>query len=118
MSGEFNSRSIQDDLVQLLKPSSIPSSSTGVDASLTIGTARSLVYLQSYDLPPLSEQLNFPVAPSALSALITYLSLLSDPSNRGVFTIRTHDLSQYMRLDASALRALNLTDAPGGIVRT
>ncbi|KAJ3492212.1 hypothetical protein NLI96_g140 [Meripilus lineatus] len=112
---EFNSRSIQDDLVQLLKPSSIPSSSTGVDASLTIGTARSLVYLQSYDLPPLSEQLNFPVAPSALSALITYLSLLSDPSNRGVFTIRTHDLSQYMRLDASALRALNLTDAPGGI---
>lgn len=64
----------------------------------------------------LSAQLSLPVAPSALSALVSYLSLLSDPSNHGVYNIRTHDLSQFMKLDASALRALNLTEAPGNSV--
>ncbi|KAL4247478.1 DNA mismatch repair protein MSH3 [Abortiporus biennis] len=93
---EFNSKSVQDDLIALLNPSSIPSSSTTVDSALVI------------------PQLNFSIAPSSLGALISYLSLLSDTSNRGVYTIRTHDLSQFMRLDASALRALNLTDSPGG----
>ena len=62
-------------------------------------------------------QLNFPVAPASLAALIAYLSLLSDPSNHSAYTIRTHDLTQYMRLDASALRALNLIEAPGNAVR-
>ena len=62
-------------------------------------------------------QLSLPVAPAALAALTTYLSLLSDPSNHGAYTIRTHDLSQFMKLDASALRALNLTEAPGNAVR-
>jgi DNA mismatch repair protein MSH2 len=56
-------------------------------------------------------QLNLPTAPSAVAALITYLGLLSDSSNHGAWTIRTHDLGQYMRLDASALRALNLMDS-------
>jgi len=56
-------------------------------------------------------QLNLPTAPAAVAALITYLSLLSDSSNHGAWTIRTHDLGQYMRLDASALRALNLMDS-------
>ena len=59
----------------------------------------------------LTAQLNLPVAPGSLAALIAYLSLLTDPSNHGVYTIRTHDLTQFMRLDASALRALNLTEA-------
>jgi DNA mismatch repair protein MSH2 len=45
-----------------------------------------------------------------------YLSLLGDSGNHGAFTIRTHDLSQFMRLDASALRALNLVEAPGDVV--
>ncbi|KAF8156677.1 DNA mismatch repair protein MSH2 [Crassisporium funariophilum] len=60
-------------------------------------------------------QLILPTAPSALSALILYLSLLNDPTNHGSFTLKTHDLSQYMRLDASALRALNLVDGPGNV---
>ncbi|KAG1721396.1 DNA mismatch repair protein MutS [Suillus paluster] len=58
-------------------------------------------------------ELSLPSAPSALAALISYLSLLSDPSNHGAYKLRTHDLARYMRLDASALRALNLIDAPG-----
>jgi DNA mismatch repair ATPase MutS len=41
---------------------------------------------------------------------------MADPSNHGAYTIRTHDLSQYMRLDASALRALNLVETQGEIV--
>ncbi|KAG1847633.1 hypothetical protein F4604DRAFT_1688033, partial [Suillus subluteus] len=63
-------------------------------------------------------ELSLPSAPSALSALISYLSLLSDPSNHGAYKLRTHDLARYMRLDASALRALNLIDAPGSAVRS
>ncbi|GBE87515.1 DNA mismatch repair protein msh-2 [Sparassis crispa] len=93
---EFTGKNIGDDLARLLNPSYIPSSSS-VDTSLTI------------------PQLSLPVAPSALSALISYLSLLSDPSNHGAYSIYTHDLSQFMRLDASALRALNLTEVPGNI---
>lgn len=51
-------------------------------------------------------------AMSALSALLIYLSLLSDPSLLGQFRIYRHDLSQYMKLDASAVKALNLMPSP------
>lgn len=44
----------------------------------------------------------------AVNPLLNYLSLLSDSSNFGSFRLVTHDLAQYMRLDASALRALHL----------
>lgn len=43
-----------------------------------------------------------------MGALIEFLGLLHDESNFGQFRIRTHDLSQYLRLDNSALRALNV----------
>ncbi|KAH9974037.1 DNA mismatch repair protein [Lactifluus volemus] len=72
-----------------------------VEDDLTPGAAEGSVIIP---------QLKLPTAPSAVAALITYLSLLSDSSNHGAWTIRTHDLGQYMRLDASALRALNLMD--------
>lgn len=51
-------------------------------------------------------------AMSALSALLIYLSLLSDLSLHGQFRLHRHDLSQYMKLDASALKALNLMPNP------
>ncbi|KAF5380061.1 hypothetical protein D9615_006117 [Tricholomella constricta] len=91
---EFTAKNIADDIPRLLKPTSASSASTA-DATMTI------------------HELSLPTAPSALSALISYLALISDPSNHGSYTLRTHDLSQFMKLDASALRALNLTEAPG-----
>lgn len=63
-----------------------------------------------------SAELSLPTAPGALNALIAYLKLLGDPANHGAFSIRTHDLARYMRLDASALRALNLVIPPSEIV--
>ncbi|KIJ14608.1 hypothetical protein PAXINDRAFT_163339 [Paxillus involutus ATCC 200175] len=53
-------------------------------------------------------------APSALSALLTYLALPSDLANHGAYKLKEHDLAQYMRLDASAVRALALVDFEGG----
>ncbi|KAF9476823.1 DNA mismatch repair protein [Pholiota conissans] len=84
---EFSVKNLAHDLPRLLKESAVSSSS---DASATI------------------PQLSMSVASAALSALLLYLSLLNDPTSHGMYTIRTHDLSQFMKLDASALRALNL----------
>lgn len=52
------------------------------------------------------------VAMSSTAALISYLGLMSDESNFGAYNLSTHDLKQYMKLDASALRALNCASPP------
>jgi DNA mismatch repair protein MSH2 len=49
---------------------------------------------------------------SSLAALISQLSLLADPANHAAFSLLAHDLSQHMKLDASALSALNLLPNP------
>ena len=49
---------------------------------------------------------------SSASALIGYLSLLSDESNHGAYKLLTHSMAQYMHLDASAVRALHLMPDP------
>jgi DNA mismatch repair protein MSH2 len=63
-------------------------------------------------------ELNLPTAPGALSALISYLSLMTDPTNHGAYSIRTHELGMYMKLDASAVRALGLGGAEQGAKST
>ncbi|OCF39837.1 DNA mismatch repair protein MSH2 [Kwoniella heveanensis CBS 569] len=52
------------------------------------------------------------IAMSSLSALLIYLNLLSDVTLHGQYQLHHHDLSQYMKLDASALKALNLMPNP------
>ncbi|OXG96130.1 DNA mismatch repair protein MSH2 [Cryptococcus neoformans A2-102-5] len=84
-SGEFQTKNVEQDLNRLLDESHA-------------GAA-----LPEFDLK---------IAMSALSALINYLSLLSDLSLHGQLRLHRHDLSQYMKLDASALKALNLMPNP------
>lgn len=98
-SAEFSTSNIEQDLNRLLKEGSAAS------------------------LPSFDQKL----AMAATSALITYLGLLANldleqeeeeeeldeegnpkPKKGGPYKLVQHDLSQYMRLDASALRALNL----------
>ena len=57
-------------------------------------------------------QTDLKLAMASASALIKYLGVLTDPSNFGQYQLYQHDLSQYMKLDASALRALNLMPGP------
>ncbi|PPQ65114.1 hypothetical protein CVT24_003005 [Panaeolus cyanescens] len=87
---EFTVKNLSQDLPRLLKGNPSPESSA--DATVII------------------PELSLPTAPSALSALILYLGLMSNSDNFGAYTLTTHDLSQYMKLDASALKALNLVD--------
>ncbi|KAF8948080.1 MutS-like protein [Haplosporangium gracile] len=51
-------------------------------------------------------------AMAASACVMKYLALLTDETNFGQYTLRNHDLSQYMKLDASAVKALNLMPGP------
>lgn len=50
-------------------------------------------------------------AAAALAALLTYTELLADDTNYGKYTLQPYSLDLYMRLDAAALRALNVTES-------
>jgi DNA mismatch repair protein MSH2 len=49
---------------------------------------------------------------SCLACIISYLDLANTTNHHGQWRLRHHDLSQYMKLDASALKALNLMPNP------
>ncbi|KAK1023132.1 MSH2 protein [Friedmanniomyces endolithicus] len=57
-------------------------------------------------------QTDLKLAMSSGAALIKYLGVMSDPTNFGQYQLYQHDLSQYMKLDSSALKALNLMPGP------
>ena len=57
-------------------------------------------------------QTELKLAMGAASSLIKYLGVMSDATNFGQYQLYQHDLSQYMKLDSSALRALNLMPGP------
>ena len=57
-------------------------------------------------------QTELKLAMGSAAALIRYLGVMSDSSNFGQYQLYQHDLSQYMKLDAAALKALNLMPGP------
>lgn len=63
-------------------------------------------------------QLELSLAMGATSALINYLNLMNHTEGFGRFELITHDLNQYMRLDSSAMKALNLMPGPRDGVKT
>lgn len=83
--GDFGTKDIEQDLTRLLRDERAVGTLPQTDLKLAMGSA---------------------------AALIKYLGVLSDPSNFGQFQLYQHDLSQYMKLDASALKALNLMPGP------
>ncbi|GAB7355416.1 hypothetical protein MBLNU459_g5932t1 [Dothideomycetes sp. NU459] len=82
---DFGNKDIEQDLTRLLRDEQAPSTLPQTDLKLAMSSA---------------------------AALIKYLGAMSDPSNFGQYQLYQHDLSQYMKLDASALKALNLMPGP------
>ncbi|KAI9292899.1 DNA mismatch repair protein [Neoconidiobolus thromboides FSU 785] len=68
---------------------------------------KTLLIADSLPLNNLSEY-DMKLGLASAACLISYLGLLQDSSNENRFLLKTHDLSQYMKLDGSALIALNL----------
>ncbi|GHJ90150.1 hypothetical protein NliqN6_6552 [Naganishia liquefaciens] len=83
--GMFNASRVQEDMKKLLHSSLNP------------------LAMPEFDLK---------VAMSSLSAIISYLDLADATPHHGQWRLLHHDLSQYMKLDASALKALNLMPNP------
>jgi DNA mismatch repair protein MSH2 len=79
--GDFGTKDIEQDLARLLKDERSSTLLPQTDLKLAMGSA---------------------------AALIKYLTVLQDPSNFGQYNLYQHDLSQFMKLDAAALKALNL----------
>ncbi|KAF1840339.1 DNA mismatch repair protein [Cucurbitaria berberidis CBS 394.84] len=82
---DFGTNDIEQDLPRLLKDERAAGSLPLTDLKLAMGAA---------------------------ACLIRYLGVMSDPSNFGQYQLYQHDLSQYMKLDAAALKALNLMPGP------
>jgi DNA mismatch repair protein MSH2 len=82
---DFGTKDIEQDLPRLLKDERAAATLPLTDLKLAMGAA---------------------------AALIKYLGVMSDSSNFGQYQLYQHDLSQYMKLDAAALKALNLMPGP------
>ncbi|KAF2495552.1 DNA mismatch repair protein [Lophium mytilinum] len=82
---DFGTKDIDQDLARLLRDEMAVGSLAQTDLKLAMGSA---------------------------AALIKYLGVMSDSSNFGQYQLYQHDLSQYMKLDAAALKALNLMPGP------
>ena len=82
---DYGTKDIEQDLTRLLKDEKSTGMLPQTDLKLAMGSA---------------------------AALIKYLTVMSDPTNFGNYQLYQHDLSQYMKLDAAALRALNLMPGP------
>ena len=82
---DYATKDIEQDLARLLKDENATSTLPQTELKLAMGSA---------------------------AALIKYLGVMTDSSNFGQYQLYQHDLSQFMKLDAAALRALNLMPGP------
>jgi DNA mismatch repair protein MSH2/vacuolar protein sorting-associated protein IST1 len=82
---DFGTKDIEQDLPRLLKDENAAGTLPQTDLKLAMGAA---------------------------ACLIRYLGVMADSSNFGQYQLYQHDLSQYMKLDAAALKALNLMPGP------
>lgn len=82
---DFGTKDIDQDLARLLKDEKATGTLPQTDLKLAMGSA---------------------------AALIKYLGVLHDPSNFGQYQVYQHDLADFMKLDAAALKALNLMPGP------
>ncbi|KAJ9104285.1 hypothetical protein QFC20_004567 [Naganishia adeliensis] len=77
------------------------------------GVEQDMKKLLHSSLNPLAmPEFELKVAMSSLAAIISYLDLADAIPHHGQWRLLHHDLSQYMKLDASALKALNLMPNP------
>jgi len=83
--GDFGTKDVEHDLVKLLRDETSAGMLPQTELKLAMGSA---------------------------AALLKYLGVMTDPANYGQFQLYQHDLTQYMKLDASALKALNLMPGP------
>lgn len=83
--GDYGTKDIEQDLSRLLRDENSAGRLPQADLKLAMGSA---------------------------AALIKYLGAMSDQSNFGQYQLYQHDLSGYMKLDAAALKALNLMPGP------
>ncbi len=103
---EFAGKDIAQDLERLLRRGSAAIAASNGTATAAADDAGELAVST---LP----QMDMKLAMGSASAVIAYLNLLRDSDNFGQYTLRTHDLAQYLRLDNSALRAMSLFPEPG-----
>ncbi|KAG9243857.1 DNA mismatch repair protein msh-2 [Calycina marina] len=82
---DFGTRDIDQDLARILKDEKATGTLPQTDLKLAMGSA---------------------------AALIKYLGIIHDSSNFGQYQLYQHDLTQFMKLDAAALKALNLMPGP------
>ncbi|PTB77237.1 hypothetical protein M440DRAFT_1400143 [Trichoderma longibrachiatum ATCC 18648] len=83
--GDFGIKDIEQDLARLLKDEKSVAMLPQTDLKLAMGSA---------------------------ACLIKYIGALQDASNFGQYQLYQHDLAHYMKLDAAALKALNLMPGP------
>lgn len=96
--GEFDAKNISQDLNRL------------IEGDLSIEALRKSEGTRNkqFDLTCYIAEYEMKNAMASCSCVLRYLKLLGDDSNFGKYILKHHDLSQYMRLDGSALAALSL----------
>jgi DNA mismatch repair protein MSH2 len=82
---DFGIKDIEQDLARLLKDERAAGTLPQTDLKLAMGSS---------------------------AALIKYLGVMQDSSNFGQYQLYQHDLANFMKLDAAALKALNLMPGP------